>query len=495
MTADLATQLDTARVPASHTVIAGEFVDGTGDRFDSVYPGTGDVIAQLRCSGDEQVDAAVTAALAAQCGWAADDGVKRAEVLERAARSIVDDLERLAALVTLDNGKLLKDARADVLGCASMIRSAAGWATRTKGTTLPDEGGLLRLTWREPVGVVGAIMPFNAPIMFCGMKVAAAIAVGNSVVVKAPEKSPLAPVAFVEHLLAAGMPPGVVNVVQGFGPVGNRLVTAPGVRMVSFTGSNQVGALVGSAATALGKRVLLELGGKSANIVYDDAPFDAAVTGSLAGIFTNAGQRCFSGSRILVQDAVADRFIAALVDGANAIRVGDPFDPQAQMGALITAADVDRVAKLVATAEEEGATVLCGGAPVEGLAPGGAFFAPTIIDASTTPDLSLLGAEAFGPLVTVQRFGTPAEAVAMANDSEFGLAGGCWTTNLDRALSTAKAVDTGMFWVNAYGQKGGAEATLEARRGSGFGPEKGADGALHYTTSKSVMIKQNPDVV
>ncbi|MDJ0361871.1 aldehyde dehydrogenase family protein [Rhodococcus sp. H29-C3] len=494
MIVDFAARLAAASIPPLSTVVGGEFVDGTGDAFDSVYPGTGEVIATLRCTGEEQVDAAVAAALAAQPGWDSAGAEHRAQVLETTARSIVADVDRLATLVALDNGKPLADARGDVLGCAAMIRSAAGWATRTKGTTLPDEGGLLRLTWREPVGVVGVIMPFNAPLMFSGMKVAAAIAMGNSVVAKAPEKCPLAPVAFVEHLLAAGMPAGVVNVVQGFGPVGHRLVTAPDVRMVSFTGSNHVGNIVGAAATALGKRVLLELGGKSANIVYDDAPLDAAVAGSLAGIFTNAGQRCFSGSRILVQENIADEFIAALVAGAKAIRVGDPFAPETTMAALITSADVDRVARLVAEAEEEGASVLCGGAPVAGLAPGGAYFAPTIVDATNTPMLSLLSAEAFGPVVTVQRFRTVEEAIAMANDSEFGLAGGCWTNSLDRALATAKAVDTGMFWVNAYGQKGGAEATLEARRGSGFGPEKGADGAQHYTTSKSVMIKQNPGV-
>lgn len=486
----LAPHRSVARIPEHHSLIGGEFGAADGDAFDVVAPAFGAPLASIRAATAADVDSAVAAASAAQGAWAAGGASARTETLLVAAASIASDADRLATLITLDNGKTRREAAADVTACVALVQSAAGWATRLKGSTLPPDGDLVRMSWREPLGVVGVIMPFNAPLMFSAMKIAPALAMGNAVVAKSPEKSPLAPVAFVDHLVDAGVPAGVINLVHGFGATGHRLVEHPDVRMISFTGSNVVGAAVGATAAGHAKRVVLELGGKSANIVYDDAPLEEAVAGSLGGIFGNAGQRCFSGSRLLLHDGIADEFLARFVAGAAGRRVGDPFAAETEMGSLITAADVERVDALVGTALDEGAALLCGANRPSGVPDGGAYYTPTVLDATGVSRLGLLRQEVFGPVVTVQRFAEVADAITMANDSEFGLAGGCWTASLDRALATARAVDTGMFWVNSYATPGGAEATLEARRGSGFGAEKGEDGALQYTTQKSLVLRQ-----
>lgn len=480
--------LGVAALGEPRSFIDGEWVDASGDPFTDVAPAFGTDLATIRAATSADVDRAVDAAATAQPRWWALAPHDRAAILERAADALAADEERLAHLVVLDNGKTIAEARADVRASVGLVRSAAGWATRLKGTTLPGAHGLSQLTWREPLGVVGVIMPFNAPLMFCGMKIALALAVGNAVVAKAPEKSPLAAVAFCAALDKAGVPAGVVNLVHGAGASGQALAEHELVRMVSFTGSNAVGRRVGETAAAMSKRVVLELGGKSANIVFDDAPLDEAVAGSLRAIFANAGQRCFSGSRLLVHEPIADEFIERLVADARALRVGNPFDPATDVGALITDADVVRVDALVAGAEAAGATILCGGHRPDDVPPGGAFYRPTIVDASRNPTLPLLGEEVFGPVLTVQRFENFDAAIELANNSAFGLAGGCWTRDIDRALNTARAIDTGMFWINSYAMPAGPESSLEARRGSGFGSEKGYDGALQFTASKSVMI-------
>lgn len=488
MPVQVQSRIQAARVPTAHTVIGDEASAGSGLVFESLSPATGELLAEVATSSPEQVDRAVATAARAHRQWRRVEAARRAALLEDLAARILADGERLATLIVLDNGKTMREAQLDVHACAALLRTAAGWAVRLKGTTLEPENSLVRMTWREPVGVVAVLMPFNAPLMFAGMKVGAALGTGNTVVVKAPERSPLVLSAFLEHVLATGIPAGVVNLVQGAGDVGARLVAAQAVDMVSFTGSSAVGAIVGAAAVSRLKRLLLELGGKSANIVYDDADVPLAAAGSLGAIFRNAGQRCFSGSRLLVQESVADSFLEAYVNGAAALRVGDPFDERTQVGALIGVSEVERIERLIEDAQAAGATVLTGGERPAGTHPGGAFLTPTVLDVSACPEHHVVREEIFGPVVVVQRFGADDEAIQAANASTYGLAGGCWTGSINRALRTAREVDTGYFWVNSYGTHGGAESTIGGRHQSGFGQEMGEDGVLAYTAIKSVQF-------
>lgn len=487
-------RLAAARLPRLLTVVDGVAVEGGGEAFEVVSPVDGSRLGGPCSSSADQVRTAVGAARSALPGWSATPADERSHVLMRLADSLLRDIDRLATLITLENGKTYPESELDVRAAAALLESAAGWATRLKGTTLVEGSDLERLTWREPVGVVAIFMPFNAPLMFSALKAGAAIAVGNTAVIKSPMQNPYAIGAFMEHVAAVGIPSGVVNLVQGGGDVGQQLVGDSEIDMVSFTGSSRVGALVGQHAIGHHKRLLLELGGKSANIVYDDAPLDAAVAGSLGAIFRNSGQRCFSGSRLLLQHGIADRFLEAYVAAAGDLRVGDPFDPATQVGTLITHADVDRVHAMVERARAEGATVLCGGAPLR--APGGgAHYAPTVIDASEVPEATILKEEVFGPVVVVQRFTSETEAIRLANSSEYALAGGCWSTDLGRALRTARAVDAGMFWVNAYAAHGGVETTIGGRGSSGFGQEMGEEGLSAYTNVKTVLIDVHGNAV
>lgn len=479
--------IDTAGLPELTTVIDGVAVEGKGEAFEVVSPIDGTVLGRPRASSVAQVAQAVAAASAAHCGWAKTSADDRSRMLMRLGMALLGDLERLAHLITHDNGKTYQEAVLDVYAAAGLLESAAGWATRVKGTTMVEGSGLERLTWREPVGVVAVFMPFNAPLMFSAMKAGAAIAAGNTVVIKSPAQNPYAAAAFMEHLAAVGIPAGVVNLVQGGAEVGSALVDDRGVHMVSFTGSSRVGAAVGQQAVGQHKRLILELGGKSANIVFDDAPYEDAVAGSVGAIFRNSGQRCFSGSRLLLQRDIADRFLSDYVDAVRALRVGDPFDPQTQVGALITARDVQRVHAMVEQARAEGARILCGGEAIT-TPQGGAYYAPTVIDATEVPEASILSQEVFGPVVVVQRFDTEAEAIELANATEYALAGGCWSRDIGRAMRTARAVDAGMFWINSYAVHGGVETTIGGRRSSGFGQEMGEEGFLAYTNVKTVLI-------
>lgn len=484
-------RVEEARFANLTNFIGGEFVEGAASPFRVISPVDGAELGRPCAASASQVANAVTAAASACASWSATPAGSRAAILEQTAAGIEADLDRLATLITLDNGKTYGEAELDVHAASALLRSAAGWATRIKGTTLVDENGLQRLTWHEPVGVVAIFMPFNAPLLFCALKIGAAIAVGNTLVAKSSEQNPYAAVAFVEHLQKAGLPAGVVNLVQGGGEVGAALVAEPAVDMVSFTGSSHVGGLVGQSAISSHKRLLLELGGKSANIVFDDADLTAAVPGSVRAIFRNAGQRCYSGSRLLLQRGIATEFLSQYVEQVSALRVGDPFDPTTQVGTLITHADVDRVQRIVDHACEEGAKILCGGEPVS-TDHGGAHYAPTVIDCSGVPEAGILQEEVFGPVVTVQVFDAPDEAIKLANSSRYALAGGCWTRDLGLAFSTARAVDAGMFWINSYAVNAGVEATIGGRGASGFGQEAGEQGVLAYTIIKSVLVDAGP---
>ena len=489
--------LTVANIPRHHTFLNGRLVAGGGIPLPDRHPGDGTVIATVEETAPELVQEAVARAVAAQRAWARTSPHERARVLRAAADLVEADLERLVHLVALDNGKTLAEARGDVFVAAAHLRSAAAWAPTLEGATLPADGATLRMTFREPVGVVGAIIPFNAPLMFAAQKVGPALAAGNAIVLKAPEQSPLAPPLLGEFLARAGLPDGLLQVVQGGGGVGHTLVTHPDITMVSFTGSTDVGRQVMRDAADGMKRVLLELGGKSANIVYADADLDAAVHASVGGIFRNAGQRCFSGSRLLVEESVADEVIARVVAIAEGIRVGDPFDLASRLGCVISSQQERRVHAMVTTAVEQGAKLLTGGRRPDGVPAEGAFYRPTVLavdDGTATGSPDIVRDEVFGPVLTVQRFTSAEQAVAMANDSPFGLVGGCWTRDLTRALHTARAVRTGYFWINSYGALA-LDAPIGGVGLSGIGRELGRIGHEAYTELKTVVVDTAPHEV
>jgi acyl-CoA reductase-like NAD-dependent aldehyde dehydrogenase len=482
-----------ADLPTAHSFLSGALCHGGGPRFVTRHPGDGSVLATVEEATAEFADDAVTAAASAQPAWARTSPHERARVLHTAAGLIEAQERRLTHLVALDNGKTLAEARGDVLVAAAHLRAAAGWAATLEGATLPADGSALRMVFREPVGVVAAVIPFNTPFMFAAQKAGPALAAGNAIVIKAPELSPLAVPVFAGILTAAGLPDGLLQVLQGGGDVGRRLVEHPAVTMVSFTGSTGVGRQVMASAAAGMKRVLLELGGKSANIVYADADLDAALHATVGGVFRNAGQRCFAGSRLLVEEPIADAFVARVAEQARSIRVGDPFAPSSRLGALISADEAGRVLAMVRAAVEQGARVLAGGDRPAGLPPGGAYVAPTVLeipaDLPRVPDI--VYEEVFGPVLTVQRFTGADQAVGLANDSPFGLVGGCWTRDLTRALATARAVRSGYFWINSYGALA-LDAPIGGVGLSGVGRELGRIGHEAYTELKTVIVDTAP---
>lgn len=489
----LAEHLTVAKVPRQHTFLNGQLLPGGGAPRPDPHPGDGSVIAITEETSPELVQEAVAHAAAAQPAWARTSPHERARILRAAADLVDADAERLVRLIALDNGKTLGEARGDVVVAAAHLRTAAAWAPSLEGATLPADGSTLRMTFREPVGVVSAIIPFNAPLMFAAQKAGPALAAGNAIVLKAPEQSPLAPPLLGEILTRAGLPAGLLQVVQGGGSVGHTLVTHPDVTMVSFTGSTEVGRQVMRDAADGVKRVLLELGGKSANIVYADADLDAAVHASVGGIFRNAGQRCFSGSRLLVEEPVADEVIARVVAIAEGIRVGDPLDPKSQLGCVISTRQEQRVHAMVTTALDQGAELLTGGHRPGGVPEGGAYYRPTVLAVdSASPDI--VRDEVFGPVLTVQRFTSTEQAIAMANHSPFGLVGGCWTSDLNRALHTTRSVRAGYFWINSYGALA-LDAPIGGVGLSGLGRELGRIGHEAYTELKTVIVDTTPHLM
>ncbi|WP_062351865.1 aldehyde dehydrogenase family protein [Herbidospora yilanensis] len=472
-------------VPSAHTFVSGELRHGGGREFVTVHPPDGTPLATVQETGPGLVDAAVRAAAAAQPAWAATSPHERARILRAAADLLESRRDRFAELVALDNGKVLAEAHGEVTVAAAHLRAAAGWAATLEGGTLPYDGGSIRMVFREPVGVVAAIIPFNTTLVFAAQKAGPALTAGNAVLVKAPELSPLAAPVFAALLSEAGLPPDLLQVLQGGGDVGRRLAGHAAVTMVSFTGSTEVGRQVMRSAAGGVKRVLLELGGKSANIVYADADLDAALHATVGGVFRNAGQRCFSGSRLLVEEPVAEEFTTRVADLARSIRVGPPFDPASRLGSLISAAEAARVHGMVEDAVAQGARVLAGGTP-----PDGAFYAPTVLEIPGRPP-EIVYQEVFGPVLTVQRFSGADEAVALANDSPFGLVGGCWTRDIERALTTARRVRSGYFWINSYGALA-LDAPIGGVGLSGVGRELGRIGHEAYTETKTVIIDTAP---
>ena len=472
----------------------GLYIDGAwvsasdGAVFETTNPATGEHLANCAEATRQDVDAAVQAAWRAYPAWKELEPAKRAEILLKIADRIDANAELLATVETLDNGKPIRETTAiDVPYSSDHFRYFAGAIRTEEGTAKVLDGNFLSLVLREPLGVVGQIVPWNFPFLMAAWKLAPALAAGNCVVLKTSSTTPLSALVLME-LIGDLLPAGVVNVITGKGSrSGQYMLEHPGFRKLAFTGSTEVGLEVGKAAADKLIPSTLELGGKSANIYFDDCQWDMALDGLQLGILFNQGQVCCAGSRVFVQEGIYDRFVAAAVDAFQKVKVGDPLDPGTQMGSQINEGQVKKILSYIELAKQEGATIACGGERcTEGACAKGCFMKPTLIT-NVTNDMRVAQEEIFGPVAVVIKFKTEEEVVAMANDSVYGLGGAVWTRDLNRALRVSRNIETGRMWVNTYNQIP-AGAPFGGYKQSGIGRETHKVILDHYTQQKNIMI-------
>ncbi|MFE5854397.1 aldehyde dehydrogenase family protein [Streptomyces sp. NPDC056500] len=455
--------------PSYGLFIDGEFVESTGaDRNKTVSPATEEVLAEYVQANAEDVDRAVKAARKAFEKWSALPGAERAKYLFRIARIIQERSRELAVLETLDNGKPIKETRdADLPLVAAHFFYYAGWADKL------DHAGYGANP--RPLGVAGQVIPWNFPLLMLAWKIAPALATGNTVVLKPAETTPLSALFFADICRQAGLPKGVVNIVTGDGRTGTALVQHPGINKVAFTGSTGVGRAIARELAGTDKKLTLELGGKGANIVFDDAPVDQAVEGIVNGIFFNQGQVCCAGSRLLVQESVQEEVLDALKRRLSTLRLGDPLDKNTDIGAINSAQQLARITALAETGEAEGAERWS--APCE-LPSSGYWFAPTLFT-NVTQAHTVARDEIFGPVLSVLTFRTPDEAVAKANNSQYGLSAGIWTEKGSRILAVASKLRAGVVWANTF-NKFDPTSPFGGYKESGFGREGGRHGLEAY---------------
>jgi acyl-CoA reductase-like NAD-dependent aldehyde dehydrogenase len=475
--------------PPTRLLIGGEFVDPVdGATIEVRDPHDGSLLAEVAEARAEDVDRAVAAAGRAFDGWRHTPAAERGRLLLRLADAIEAHAAELALLETRDTGHPLRDStNLDVPRTAATFRYFGGMADKHQGTVVPVERGFLNYVTREPLGVVGQIVPWNFPLMFTSWKLGPALAAGNTVVLKPAELTPLSTLRVAELITEVGFPPGVVNVVPGYGPVaGQRLVEHPDVAKVSFTGSTAVGRSVVTGSAGNLKRVHLELGGKGANVVFPDADLPAAVAGTAFGVFHNQGQACIAASRLIVHAAVAGEFLDRLVALARSIRLGDPKDPATEMGPLTSPGHRDRVLSYTKLATDEGGELITGGQPpADPALAAGCYVQPTVVRAQ--PGHRVAREEVFGPFMTVHTFRTEAEALAVANAVDYGLGGGLWTRDLSRAHRFARELRAGMVWVNTY-KRVNPGSPFGGVGASGYGREMGFEAMREYTEAKSVWV-------
>lgn len=473
-------------------LIGGEWVDPqSGEWFESVNPFTAAPWALIPRGSKTDIDRAVAAARNAfYCGdWRKLTATARGALLRRLADLVTAEVKTLSEIESTDNGKLIAEMRAQLNYIPQWFNYFGGLADKIEGRVIPiDKPGVFNFTREEPLGVIAAITPWNSPLMLAVWKLAPALAAGNTIVWKPSEFSSVSALVFGELFERAGFPPGVVNIVTGYGnEVGEPLITHPHVAKVAFTGGDKTGEHVYQLAAKGVKKITLELGGKSANIVFDDANLDDAVKGVVSGIFAATGQTCIAGSRALIQSSIHDEFIDRLLDLAKTARMGNPLDPSTQVGPVTTQPQYQKVLDYIRIAKEEGAECRLGGAPATRTECGSGWFVEPTVFTGVRPDMRIAQEEVFGPVLSVIPFEDEDEAVRIANDTIYGLAAGVWTTSIRRAISMSERLEAGTVWVNTY-RAVSYMSPFGGYKRSGIGRENGMEAIREYLQTKSVWI-------
>ncbi|OLD66782.1 MAG: betaine-aldehyde dehydrogenase [Acidobacteria bacterium 13_1_40CM_2_68_10] len=476
------------KIAPGRLYIGGQWVDAlAGGTFPTINPATEETLTRAAEGRAEDIDRAAVAARKAfeEGPWAKLSGSDRGRILWKIGDLLEARVAEVAEIETLDSGKTITESsRVDVPMAADCFRYFAGWASKIEGETVPVRAPFFNYTLREPLGVVGQIIPWNFPILLAAWKVAPALAAGNTIVLKPAEQTPLSALRLAQIAEEAGLPPGVLNVVTGFGPTaGGALVDHPGVDKIAFTGSTSVGQEIMRRASGTLKRLTLELGGKSPNIVFADADLDAAVRGAGNAIFYNKGEVCTAGSRLFVEDALHDTFLDKLSAFTAKLQQGDPLDPKTRLGPQVSEAQMARVLSFVDKGKGEGARLVLGGERAPGK---GYFVRPTIFD-GVRNDMTIAREEIFGPVLSVLRFREIDEVVRLANDTPYGLAAAVWTKDIKKAHRAARLLRAGTVWINTYGLYDSA-MPFGGYKMSGFGRELGHHGLMEYTQTKSVWV-------
>jgi acyl-CoA reductase-like NAD-dependent aldehyde dehydrogenase len=480
--------IDFLKSSPKRLLINGKWVAAkSGKTFETVNPANEEILALIAEGDKADVDDAVKAARAAFEGkWSSITPHQRSRYLYKIADLIEQNADQLAELESLDNGKPLAIAKvADIPGAARTFRYYAGWPTKIYGETNPSEPTTFNYTLREPVGVCGQIIPWNFPLSMASWKLAPALACGNTIVLKPAEQTPLTALRLGELIQEAGIPDGVVNIITGFGPgAGSSIAEHPDVDKVAFTGSTEVGKLILRASAGNLKRVSLELGGKSPNIIFRDSDLDAAVQSATRGVFFNSGQVCTAGTRIFIEQGIYEEFVERLVKHSESMTLGDPLHESTRMGPVVSKEQFDRVRNYLDIGKSEGATVATGGDVVSGA---GYYVRPTIF-AGVHNQMRIAREEIFGPVGAAIPFKDEADAVFQGNDTNYGLAAAVWTRDISRGLKVARALKAGTVWINTYG---GADpiSPFGGYKQSGFGRELGMHSLELYTQVKSVYVK------
>jgi acyl-CoA reductase-like NAD-dependent aldehyde dehydrogenase len=473
--------------------IGGEFVAPVdGAKIASINPATGAVWADVASAAAEDIDRAVAAAdRAFRSGpWRKMTGGERGRLMEEFARRVVADVDRLATIESTDNGKPITLCRGDVANVGVWLRYFAGLADKMHGERIPLSADDWAYTIPEPLGVVGAIVAWNSPLLLAAWKLGPALAAGNTVVLKPSELAPASSLRLAELARDAGLPPGVINVVPGFGPTaGEALVTHPSVAKLSFTGSDATGRRVAEAAGRGMKSVTLECGGKAPLIVFEDADIDEAAAKAVGGMFVNAGQQCTVASRVLVQRPIYDRFVDRYLESVRGVAYGDPADPKTLVGAIVSQKQLDKIRRALKIARDEGAEILAGGserAPSDPRLANGYWIEPTVL-AGVNPQSSVFQDEIFGPVVLIQPFADEDDAIELANSVRYGLVSGVFTRDIRRAHRVASRLEAGLVWVNTY-RRLHPSLPYGGVKQSGLGREGGLDALRAYTRVKSVIV-------
>ncbi len=464
----------------------------SGKTMDVVNPATEEVIGQVPSAAAADLDAAVSAARAALDGpWSKMSARERGRLVRKLGDRLLERVDEVARLETLHNGKPINESRhIEIPAAAECFEYYGGWSDKVMGETIPVKGNYLTYTLREPIGVVAAIVPWNFPLLLASWKIAPALACGNTVIVKPASQTPLTALALGEIALEVGLPPGVLNVLTGPGSeLGQAIVEHPGIDKIAFTGDTSTGKGIMRGAAGTLKRITLELGGKSPNIVLGDADIDAAIRGATIGIFYGKGEVCAAGSRLLVDRSIQSEFLDKLAARTRKMTAGDPMDPKTRFGALSSRKQLDTVLGYIESGKREGATLLAGGGRTD-IGTGKGYFVQPTVFADVRPEMTIAREEIFGPVLAAIEFSDVDEAIARANDSQYGLAAGVWTRDIRKAHYVARNLQAGTVWINTYNVYDTA-APFGGYKQSGFGREMSAHALEHYTQVKSVWVDLN----